>query len=79
MSTPYPGTAAYWEAKYDTVIAAMRVIVTVASGEKQVAIDDTGGMAWIDKFARETLAVANLGKQEPQGELTQCDGPDSYE
>ena len=31
-------------------------IVAVASGEEQVAADDTEGMAWIDKTARAALA-----------------------
>jgi len=36
--------------------AALEEIRQVASGEKQVAIDDTEGMAWIDKRAQAALA-----------------------
>jgi hypothetical protein len=34
-------------------------IVQVASGEKQVATDDTAGMAYIDKYARAALKAVN--------------------
>jgi hypothetical protein len=34
---------------------ALQTIVDVASGEQQVADDDTAGMAWIDKYARDAL------------------------
>lgn len=34
---------------------ALETVVSVASGERQVADDDTGGMAWIDRFARAAL------------------------
>jgi hypothetical protein len=45
-------------------------IVRVASGEKQVANDDTEGMAWIDKFARKALAeVGRSVVTEPQPSL----------
>jgi|SRR5882724_7131704 len=37
---------------------ALKRIVAVASGEEQVAVDDTAGMAWIDKFARAALEAA---------------------
>lgn len=37
--------------------AALTTIVEVSSGAEQVADDDTGGMAWIDKFARRALVL----------------------
>ena len=37
------------------LVAALKQIVSVASGEIQVAIDDTDGMAWIDRYARAAL------------------------
>jgi len=40
----------------DALQSAMQEIVEVASGERQVADDDTEGMAWIDKRARRALA-----------------------
>jgi len=45
--------------------AALEEIRQVASGEKQVAIDDTEGMAWIDKRAQAALA-------SPQPDRTQA-------
>lgn len=42
----------------DTLRESMKEIVRVASGDKQVANDDTEGMAWIDKFARAALAAS---------------------
>lgn len=41
--------------------AALEHIVAVASGEKQVANDDTEGMAYIDKYARAALAAHEEG------------------
>lgn len=38
---------------------ALEEIVAVASGERQVAVDDTEGMEWIDKRARKALAEAS--------------------
>lgn len=35
--------------------AALQEIVDVASGERQVADDDTGGMEWVDRCARAAL------------------------
>lgn len=39
----------------DALREALEEIVRVASGEKQVAVDDTEGMAWIDKFSRAAI------------------------
>ena len=44
---------------------ALEEIVAVASGERQVAVDDTEGMEWIDKRARQALAEAALRQQTP--------------
>jgi len=46
---------------------ALKEIVEVASGEKQVANDDTEGMEWVDKRARRALA------HQP------AESPDSFE
>lgn len=40
------------------LVEALKIIQSVASGERQVAVDDTDGMAWIDKYAREALREA---------------------
>lgn len=40
----------------DALREALEEIVRVASGEKQVSVDDTEGMEWIDKFARAAIA-----------------------
>ena|SRR5277367_1880978 len=38
--------------------ADLEKIIEVASGAEQVADDDTGGMEWIDKFARKARFAA---------------------
>jgi hypothetical protein len=48
----------------DELKKALEEIVAVASGERQIADDDTEGMAWIDKRARAALAA-----QPQQGKL----------
>lgn len=45
----------------NTFRKALEEIIAVASGERQVANDDTEGIAWIDKRARTALA-----SQEPR-------------
>jgi hypothetical protein len=45
--------------KIPSLVAALQEIIEVASGERQVADDDTGGMAWIDKRARAALTQAS--------------------
>jgi len=47
----------------DKLREALEEIVAVASGERQVAVDDTEGMEWIDKRARQALAEAALHQQ----------------
>lgn len=43
------------EQENKALLEALREIVSVASGEKQVAFDDTEGMGWVDKRARAAL------------------------
>jgi hypothetical protein len=50
---------------------ALEEIVAVASGEKQVADDDTEGMAWIDKLGRRTLA--EMPPAEPLSAMGFCE------
>lgn len=57
-----------FRSKYDTIIKqkqalveAVETILAIASGENQVAQDDTEGMAYIDRQARAALAVQNSG------------------
>ena len=45
------------EARNEALVEALGDIVAVASGEKEAAMDDTEGMAWIDRFARAAIAA----------------------
>ena len=46
----------------DKLIEALQEIIEVASGERQVAEDDTEGMAWIDKRARAAVRAHDTGE-----------------
>ncbi len=46
----------------EALAKALDEIVSVASGETQVAIDDTDEIAWIDKYARAALAAHREGQ-----------------
>ncbi len=48
----------------DKLIEALQEIIEVASGERQVAEDDTEGMAWIDKRARAAVRAHDEGTDE---------------
>lgn len=49
------------ESEKAELLAALHHIVEVASGERQVAIDDTDGMAYIDKYTRAVLRETTNG------------------
>lgn len=48
--------------KYLEFLEAVKTIQEVASGERQVATDDTEGMAWIATYAQKV--IAELGKED---------------
>src|ERR1700685_1103315 len=56
--TALEGGRAAGQTSGDALREALEEIVAVASGERQVAVDDTEGMEWIDKRARRALKEA---------------------
>ncbi len=59
MNTSHDGEYVLYadaEQELERLREALRQIIAVASGECQVAEDDTGGMAWIDTHARAAMS-----------------------